>query len=586
MNTADFQTQLSSILEIMAKTAVVEISKLFEENSLLLRLQISRCTEQNDFLQKRCRLLESQLKSARKPAGGSNGSPTAQQLKPSESEEKPSVEVFGKEWDVNLWRREESNSGEQEDHVDLDSSDSPENGDYSVNSRPENDGSRHLTGRGVSRAEGGFDQMSEDFTTYTVSSDEPAADEGMVSAEEQGATGLDLNILQIPRKKKHECYICGKNFEYLSLVQRHMRTHSAEKPYECPICGKRFGQKRYLIAHERTHSGVKPYVCSECGKSFSMKRSLNLHLHIHTGVKPLKLHQVSRFIEENESLKQRCRVLESELKSARKPTGETNGTRTPLSVSPSETENQPIIQGVFGKEWCVNLWRQQESNPGKQEDVDSSDSPGEPISLLEEAVEGNSEELLKNEDGSNNSRCEDDGCRRLSTGEVVQNGPWFPRIGDYAEDYSTYTVPSDEQDQPAADGIFLAEQQGATGLIQNIPQKPRRKKHECTVCGKIFDHLTRFQNHLRTHSGEKPFGCPVCGKWFGRKMYLIVHERTHSGEKPYVCLECGKSFSQKSSLNVHIRRHTGLKPYVCSKCGKGFAYQFMLNAHKCSVEQT
>jgi len=73
MNTADLQTQITSIMEMLAKTAVVEIGKLFEENSLLLRLEISRCTNENESLKKKCHFLESELQSARKTAGKMKG---------------------------------------------------------------------------------------------------------------------------------------------------------------------------------------------------------------------------------------------------------------------------------------------------------------------------------------------------------------------------------------------------------------------------------------------------------------------------------------------------------------------------------
>ncbi len=71
--TADFQTQLTSIMEMLAKTAIVEIGKLFEENSLFLRLEISRCTNENESLKKKCHFLENELKSGRKSAGKMNG---------------------------------------------------------------------------------------------------------------------------------------------------------------------------------------------------------------------------------------------------------------------------------------------------------------------------------------------------------------------------------------------------------------------------------------------------------------------------------------------------------------------------------
>lgn len=68
MNSVDFQTQLTSIMETLAKTAVIEIGKLFQDNSSMLRLEISRCTRENESLQQKCIFLEKELKAARKAA--------------------------------------------------------------------------------------------------------------------------------------------------------------------------------------------------------------------------------------------------------------------------------------------------------------------------------------------------------------------------------------------------------------------------------------------------------------------------------------------------------------------------------------
>ncbi|XP_073705550.1 uncharacterized protein [Garra rufa] len=121
MNTAEFQTHLTSIMETLAKTAVVEISKLFEQNASVLRLEITRFSSENESLKKKCHFLENELQSARKSAGKMNGTePPSSHSGLTDTGHRPAIDnVFGKEWCMNLWRHEESNASEQEDtHLD------------------------------------------------------------------------------------------------------------------------------------------------------------------------------------------------------------------------------------------------------------------------------------------------------------------------------------------------------------------------------------------------------------------------------------------------------------------------------------
>ena len=51
----------------------------------------------------------------------------------------------------------------------------------------------------------------------------------------------------------------------------------------------------------------------------------------------------------------------------------------------------------------------------------------------------------------------------------------------------------------------------------------------------------KLVNHMRVHSGEKPFKCdhPNCNKTFARTENLKIHKRTHTGDKPFKCFEPG-----------------------------------------------
>ncbi|XP_059913989.1 transcriptional regulator ovo [Gadus macrocephalus] len=77
------------------------------------------------------------------------------------------------------------------------------------------------------------------------------------------------------------------------------------------------------------------------------------------------------------------------------------------------------------------------------------------------------------------------------------------------------------------------------------------KRFCCTYCDKSFVRFCQLEEHLRRHTGEKPFSCLQCGRSFTKQCNLIRHAVVHSGEKPHQCAACGKCFTQRSSLKSH-----------------------------------
>jgi len=102
---------------------------------------------------------------------------------------------------------------------------------------------------------------------------------------------------------------------------------------------------------------------------------------------------------------------------------------------------------------------------------------------------------------------------------------------------------------------------------------------QCYICYKLFSSKDSMKNHMKLHTGERPYSCNVCGKKFMRSSDLNIHVRKHTGEKPYDCEICDKRFASLSSLNKHYNSHTGEKLYDCKHCSQKFSHRDTLVRH-------
>ena len=91
-----------------------------------------------------------------------------------------------------------------------------------------------------------------------------------------------------------------------------------------------------------------------------------------------------------------------------------------------------------------------------------------------------------------------------------------------------------------------------------------------------------FNPLKQIHRTEKAFICPTCSKAFKTNCALVAHQQWHLDydARSLECEYCDKKFFRKIALVEHLRVHTGERPFKCDQCDYAATTDGNLRKHK------
>ncbi|XP_063960034.1 uncharacterized protein LOC129266487 [Lytechinus pictus] len=334
------------------------------------------------------------------------------------------------------------------------------------------------------------------------------------------------------------CSQCNKRFRKSSCLREHIAYfHTGEKYLSCSKCSSTFVKRKSLIWHSAKHHGVVLDQICECGKGFSSKAEVIAHITTHGTA-----HDQGNSNEE-ESIK----VFHNSDSNMSLVETQTSFKEPQLSKEMSEkTRSITMTKDLFDDYDDDQMSISSELN-GRGTKSDESSSA---LTVVDAQRENDQESSLEElSDQTVDERlCSCSECQQRFPGKLSL----LQHLMRCHEDILKKVCECGERF--ASEEALYSHQRGLV------------KCNKCPICKKTFEGQCLYKLHMEMHA-ELQYKCTECEDKFALENQLINHLKFHTGGKPFACSMCKASFSQDSSLAEHMQMHKKENLYECVKCG-------------------
>ena len=338
------------------------------------------------------------------------------------------------------------------------------------------------------------------------------------------------------------------------------------KPYYCSICLKRYWHPMTLKNHAVSHVKIKSgYLCPYCKREFSSLRLFESHLQIIKNSVNVACPLCHKHLQWScEWMYHSCIGQENspfnDVRDGMIPVQGAVCANKPYMDSESAVVSHTHMGCGYEqsrvKDNGTGLFINPDDAVQPVENTDADFAPGEEVEQKQESVSGT------------------DVTERENLAKLIHitsdiNGFISSESRDKQMEINTRLR--------AGRKLFKG---GAAGIYVGTVDFENNDTTQCYICYKVCASVHSLRNHLRRHTGEKPYMCAQCPQRYRSTASLRYHENIQHPNDIHRCPYCKKQFRFIRDLKKH-KKAMWTFPHPCSFCHKLFKRKCKWRNHVC-----